>query len=498
MDLNNYTASIVKNTPNTSNAQQYASTVKLTDNHYLIVYSSDHISSGTYYIYGQKYNAYGSKIGLETQLSTSDSEPMRAVAAARQDGFVLTWCNARGIGSSPVSDYNAEIWRASFDNNFNVVQSQTLVAGGSLVSSPTEYRTNRYVISDNIAYDRYHSHICTFSDGGYVISYSRASSRIVYSLFDSNDTAVSGHQYISAIEYAGFNVWFHTMSITTNTTGDEVFGIFAMGPSSEGGNISGFCAKQDGTRISINQYVTSSHSNGYINYWQSGRNLTLASGGNHGQPISTGLPSNNQFILTASQGTGDDRKIRVYLVSPNSSLTVTQQDSSNPIEITAVMNRYGTVNVLSNGHLVLVYQTYNNSQWDLKLTYYDYDASSASGLNFQRGDIVSLRNGNKNEEFVSIASIDDDFMIVWQDENTSAGTHDIRYLTYNLTVEPTNYNFSGDLSLGTTHHTKYGIAELSDENYVIADVDSNGNLRVRKVTKDTNNLSEATIMKYNY
>ena len=487
MDLNNYTASRVKNTPNTSNAQQYASTVKLTDNHYLVVYSSDHISSGTYYIYGQKYNAYGSKIGLETQLSTSDSEPMRAVAAARQDGFVLTWCNARGIGSSPGSDYNAEIWRASFDNNFNVVQSQTLVAGGSLAASPTEYRTNRYLINDNPAYERYHSHICTFSDGGYVISYSRAASRILYSLFDSDDKAVSDHQYITAIEFGGNNVWFHTMSITTNTTGDEVFGIFAMGPSSVGGNISGFCAEQNGTRISNTQ-----------SSWTSGRNLTLASGGSHGHPTSIGLPSNNQFILTVSQGTGDDRKIRMYLVSPNSSLTATQQDSSNPIEITASLNRFAAANVLSNGHLVLVYQTENNSQWDLKLTYYDYDASSASGLNFQRGDIVTLRYGNKNEEFISIASIDDDFMIVWQDENTSAGTHDIRYLTYNLPVELTNYNFSGDLSLGTTHHTKYGIAELSDGNYVIADVDSNGNLRVRKVTKDTNNLSEATIMKYNY
>lgn len=427
-----YTVGTVTTVPSTSNEQQLPQLTTLSDGNYLIVYSTDHGSSDTYHIYGQKYDTEGNKVGSETQLSTTSSNKvMKPVVAATNNGFVVVWSRSESSPSTLTKNY-----RRRFLNDMTAVVGAD-DSNEDLFSDTVE--NGNY----NSDFARYHAHVATFSDGGYVVSYSIESGRHIYfKLYDSSGSEVTPNLHADDDPYAGIkspgNMWFHWLGVCQDrnakdsdnvTVGQETFAIVSMGADSD--SVHGASFKKDGYRISSHRTDIDPETQNIkatrIIYNSDDALTTIQSKGAY--PVIYGV--NDYFLITSHSRTIDSNdalklfKVNVDLMSGS------EQDSSNTMSPDANLERYGNVTELANGDLVITYIDYDSS-YNLNLQYYEVNGSN----NYSKtGDPVILdtnfsRGGDLSRVSVPVTASGNSFIAAWSDSSSVTGDWDTKFITY--------------------------------------------------------------------
>ena len=168
----------------TTNSQQQSSITALEDGGFVITWSSQEQNDPAFGIFGQHYDANGSPVGPEFHINTytDQTQTYSAVTSLKNGGFVVTWSS----------------WQQ--DNSGYGVYGQRYDANGAPVGS--EFQVNHFTDDQ-----QHFSSITGLDDGGFVITWSSSHQDPTYGVY--------GQRYNANGDPVGneFQINSHTASI---------------------------------------------------------------------------------------------------------------------------------------------------------------------------------------------------------------------------------------------------------------------------------------------
>ncbi|MBB2496752.1 beta strand repeat-containing protein [Aquipseudomonas ullengensis] len=388
----------------TTGYQNEPSITALADGGYLAVWS-DQSSDSTDYIFTQRYNASGVKVGGETQVnaSTTGEQEDPVVTALTGGGYVIAWKVESGEG-------NTDIRAQRFDAN------------GTKAGS--EYRVNTYTTGEQDSPE-----LTALKDGGYVVSWASYGQ-------DGSDWGA----YLQRYDASGVKVGSETRINTTTTgeqdgptvtgladggylatwegsgTGDS-YGIFAQRFNAAGAKVGGEVRiNTTTTGAQQDPVVTTLTSGGYVVAWQSSTEelsddedtespseiyaqLYNASGvkvgsqtlvntttaGSQEEPRVVALADGGYLVAWDGNGSGDASGVFIQRYSASGA----KVGSETRINTTTASNQeFASITALADGGYVITWESYsaNGLDSDVYLQRFDAKGNKVSGLNGDAAD----------------------------------------------------------------------------------------------------------------
>ena len=320
-------------------------------------------------IYGQQYNADGSKLGSEFQVNsyTTYNQNKSSLAALNDGGFVVTWQSSSQDGSG------------------SGIYGQQYNADGSKLGD--EFQINSYTTSN-----QNESSVTALSDGGFVVTWESFGQ-------DGSGIGIYGQQYNANGSTVGseFQVNSYTDSnqnkslLTALNDGGFVVTWESFGQDGSGGGIYGQQYNANGSEVGSEFQV-----NNYTNSRQAGYSVTALNDGGFvvtwhswGQDGSGGGIYGQQYNANGSE-VGSEFQVNSY----------TNGNQNNP-----------SVTALNDGGFVVTWESFGQDGSDSGIYGQQYNANGSEvGSEFQ---VNSYTNGNQNNALVT-ALDDGSFLAAWE------------------------------------------------------------------------------------
>lgn len=398
----------------TAGFQNEPSITALTDGGYLAVWS-DQSSASSDYIYTQRYNASGVKVGGETQVNASiageQEDPV--VAALGGGGYVIAWKVDNGSGNTDI-------------------RAQNFGANGSKVGS--EFQVNSYATGEQDSPE-----ITALKDGGYVISWASYGQ-------DGSDWGA----YLQRYDALGAKVGTE-IRINTTTTGEQdgptvtgladggylatwegsgagdTYGIFAQRFNAAGAKVGGE-VRINSTTTGAQQdpVVTTLTNGGYVVAWQSspdelsddentkspseiylqlysssgtkigGQTLVnTTTSGSQEEPRVVALSDGGYLVAWDGNGIGDTNGVFIQRFSANG----TKVGAETRINTTTTSNQeFASITALADGGYVISWESYSadGMNSDVYLQRFDAKGNKVSGLDGDATDNTLTWSGSSS------------------------------------------------------------------------------------------------------
>ncbi|MBT5777896.1 MAG: hypothetical protein HOI02_00645 [Rhodospirillaceae bacterium] len=362
------------NSETTTSNQSFADTVALSDGGFVVVWESNDGSGDG--VFGQRFDASGSEVGVEFQVNStsSGSQDGAAVAALSGGGFVVTW-------ESPDSTLDG-----IFAQRFDVSGTTPTLLGGEITVNTT----------DNQEVD---SAVAGLSSGGFVVTWSTISGgvdKVFGQIFDSGGSTVGGEFQVNTTSNSVFS------SPSVSDLPDGGFVVVWTGLDSSGSGVIGQRFDATGTKVGIEFQVNTENASSQFE-------------------ASVAASSDGTFVVTwTSTGDqdGEDRGIFSQRFDTNSVTTPTAIGSE--FGINKFFDRYqeeSDVTILGDGGFAVAWQTESvrtnyNFESDIRVSIFDADGNQApdaatGSLVLDGGDGNDLLIGGMANDVLS-GNADDD------------------------------------------------------------------------------------------